>query len=619
MDAKPGTTSKIARGAGSLGRGLKHTLGIRPTLIVSVGSLVAIAVGLVALTSHLSSHTIATTLERQLIIQGLDRLEEAVREQFDAVIDQGHYVAKAIGTGELKLTDTEALTNFLAGSMAAAPEVGGVVLAAPGQPVIGVARRTKASAYFVETFDISTDPLIEALEKRARTSPTHFWTQPKYRPLAKSTVVGLCVPLRQGETYLGLFAAGIFSDSLSQFAEKLSRPPQSTAFILFGRNLVLAHPNLAGGSPKMSAETPLLAAWEVGDPALAALTQAKPLDDAKIALPAGSEALEVTADGRRYRIFLRSIQGYGDVPLIVGAHFTLTVLDQILAALRDQAVYAMALLLGAIGLAVVLGRMISRPIRRAAQGVSKIQSLDFDQIEPLGRSYLREIDDLAVSFNAMLGGLKLFGRYMPRRLVARLIREGKDSAGSEEREMTVMFTDIAGFSAACENMSAAQVAAFVNSHLTLVSNCVEAEGGTVDKFIGDAVMAFWGAPDALDNPALPACRAALAIREAIRADNARRAKRGRPPVRMRIGIHTGPLVVGDIGTPTRINYTVVGDVVNGAQRLEAAGKEIAPGADVAILISQSTADRLPDTFKREARGAHRVKGKEHQLDVYQLV
>src|SRR5690606_34986848 len=104
----------------------------------------------------------------------------------------------------------------------------------------------------------------------------------------------------------------------------------------------------------------------------------------------------------------------------------------------------------------------------------------------------------------------------------RLIRENRVGAGSEERELTVMFTDIAGFSKICESMTAKQVAEFVNAHLALVSGCIEKEGGTIDKYIGDAVMAFWGAPDILENTAEPACRAALAIREAIRKDNERR-------------------------------------------------------------------------------------------------
>ena len=119
----------------------------------------------------------------------------------------------------------------------------------------------------------------------------------------------------------------------------------------------------------------------------------------------------------------------------------------------------------------------------------------------------------------MLDALKAFGRYVPRTLVLRLIKEGGFGAGTEERILAIMFTDIVGFTATCETMTAPEVAAFINQHLTLIAACVEHEGGTIDKFIGDAVMAFWGAPARLDNPAAAACRAAIAIQKALAADN----------------------------------------------------------------------------------------------------
>ncbi len=123
-------------------------------------------------------------------------------------------------------------------------------------------------------------------------------------------------------------------------------------------------------------------------------------------------------------------------------------------------------------------------------------------------------------------------------------------------------------------------------------------------------MAFWGAPERLENPTIGACRAARDMERAIAADNDRRRAAGRLPIRLRIGIHTGPLVVGNIGAPSRINYTVVGDTVNTAQRLESLGKEVAPDAEVCILISASVRARLPEDVPTELAGCFHVKGKE---------
>ena len=218
--------------------------------------------------------------------------------------------------------------------------------------------------------------------------------------------------------------------------------------------------------------------------------------------------------------------------------------------------------------AALMATGIARPIRRAAKGATAIGNLDFEQVAPLWGSYFREINTLARSFNAMLEGLRAFERYVPRTLVMRLVKEGRVGSGSEERVLAIMFTDIASFTSMCETMSAGEVAAFINQHLSLVSTCVEQAGGTIDKFIGDAVMAFWGAPGRVENPAASACRAAVAIQQTLAADNKRRAAEGLAPVHIRIGIHMGQVVVGDIGTPNRINYTIVGDAVNAAQRLE---------------------------------------------------
>jgi adenylate cyclase len=597
----------------------KLILGLRPTLIVSIGVLTLVSVGLVAAMSYLSSRAIVSSLASGMINLGLARLEQAVRREFDAVVDQTGYVQRAIVKGEYSLGEPQKLADFLKGSLAAAPQIDGIIVAGTDFSAVAAIRQERGGAAETRILTIRPESGLRKVAVRAAASDKAFWREPRFLRRRKSTVIGLCVPIRHGDTYRGFMVAGSFSRTLSEFTRDLSRPGRFEAFILFGRDRVLAHPGLINGSPKVNADNPLLALGEVGDPVLAHFAEARPRDDARLKLRKGAEAMLVDVDGTEHQIFLKKIDGYGDVPLYVGAHFVETRLDRVIKSLHRQGIAAGGLLLAALVLAVILSRTIANPIRRASDGASRIQALDFDKVAPLQRSRLKEIDDLAVSFNAMLGGLASFGRYVPRSLVTRLIRENRVGAGSEERELTVMFTDIADFSTICESMSAKEVADFINAHLTLVSDCIEAEGGTIDKFIGDAAMAFWGAPDTLENTAEPACRAALAIRKAIAEDNRRRAKQGLEPVRMRIGIHTGALVVGDIGTPTRTNYTVVGDIVNGAQRLEALGKEIEPDAEISILISRETEKLLGTDIERHAEGTRKVKGKQQQLEVFRLV
>ena len=129
--------------------------------------------------------------------------------------------------------------------------------------------------------------------------------------------------------------------------------------------------------------------------------------------------------------------------------------------------------------------------------------IELDAVPTLKGSHLKELDAAARAFNSMVGALRLFSRYAPAKLVRRLIVGGVDAIPSERRTVTVLFTDIAGFTAAAETMPAEAAAALLNAHHTLVIACVEEEGGTVDKLIGDGLLAFWNAPDHPDRPCRP--------------------------------------------------------------------------------------------------------------------
>ncbi len=132
-------------------------------------------------------------------------------------------------------------------------------------------------------------------------------------------------------------------------------------------------------------------------------------------------------------------------------------------------------------------------------------------------------------------------------------------------------------------------------------------------------MAFWGAPKKMEDHAKRACRAALAIREAVEADNRLRRERGLEPVRMRIGIHTGEVVVGNIGAPDRVNYTIVGDPVNTANRLEALGKDLqGEDEEVCILVSASTAKAAGAEFTFETTGTHVLRGRARGVEILHL-
>ncbi|WP_375760425.1 CHASE2 domain-containing protein [Corallococcus exercitus] len=186
--------------------------------------------------------------------------------------------------------------------------------------------------------------------------------------------------------------------------------------------------------------------------------------------------------------------------------------------------------------------------------------------------------------------------------------------GGERKELTVLFSDIRGFTTLSERLPPERLVALVNEYLTPMTDVVFQHGGTLDKYIGDAIMCFWGAPVDQPDHALRSCRAALAFLDTLQALNARWRAAGQPEVDIGVGIHTGFMNVGHMGTHDRFNYTVMGDAVNLASRLEGLNKEYG----TRILISEHTHALVKDHVTARRLGAVRVKGKREPVGLYEL-
>jgi adenylate cyclase len=206
-----------------------------------------------------------------------------------------------------------------------------------------------------------------------------------------------------------------------------------------------------------------------------------------------------------------------------------------------------------------------------------------------------------------------FKRTMDPRVVERLIGQGKtiEDLGGETRELTVLFSDIRGFTTLSEQHSAEEIVDILNRYFSLQVDTIFKFGGTLDKFIGDAIMAFWGAPEDDPDQAINAVRAALEMLDNLHTFREALSSEG-IEFDVGIGLHTGQAVVGFIGSETRKDYTVIGDTVNLASRLEGLTKGIAR-----VLISQETKDRCSDLFEYTEHGSHQVKGREEAVTVYE--
>lgn len=194
-------------------------------------------------------------------------------------------------------------------------------------------------------------------------------------------------------------------------------------------------------------------------------------------------------------------------------------------------------------------------------------------------------------------------------------RPEKFELGGEPREMTFLFTDLEGFTTLTEKRMLRQTEQLLNEYFELMAQAVSHHEGTLDKFIGDAVMAFWGAPVAHEDHPQRAVACACDMLDALDAFNVKLAERGRPPLKMRIGIHTGVAVVGNLGCPSRFSYTALGDAVNVASRLESANKDYG----TSILMSETTALGLPPGMPtRVIAETHQVKGRKEPLKLFTI-
>jgi adenylate cyclase len=216
----------------------------------------------------------------------------------------------------------------------------------------------------------------------------------------------------------------------------------------------------------------------------------------------------------------------------------------------------------------------------------------------------------------MKAAIHTFARYVPRELVRDLMESGQPlTVGGQTRHLTVMFTDVRSFTGIAERMPAHDLMLHISEHFDVATRLIMETGGTVDKFIGDSVMAFWGAPNLVDEQGVRACRAALAIRARMEQLNAGWLEEGKPTLFIRFGIHADTVVVGNIGSAERLSYTALGDGVVVAQRLEGINKNYG----TQICVSQTIYREVGDRFVLRPLDFVAVKGRRAALLIYELL
>ena len=316
-------------------------------------------------------------------------------------------------------------------------------------------------------------------------------------------------------------------------------------------------------------------------------------------------------------------------PLDSGATFSTALqfsLDEKLAPARRLSRLILITTAAGLVLACILGlgfaRRLSQPIQELAAHTRIISSGDYSARLELNRN--DELGDLAHSFNDMSAGLAerdqvrdLLDKNVSPEVAAQLMREGS-ALGGEERKLTVLFADLRGFTTLSENLPARDVVTLLNRYLDRMSQAIEAEGGVIDKFIGDEIMALFGAPVPDEESAAHAINAALAMRRELSRLNAELANEGLAPLAFGIGINTAPVIAGNIGSSRRLNYSVIGDGVNLAARLQSLTRNPEFATDLIVSNTTLAAASNHATYPSRDLGEVAVKGRTRRAHIHAI-
>ncbi|MFM2045750.1 MAG: adenylate cyclase 2 [Pseudomonadota bacterium] len=622
----------------------RFRLPIAAVLTIGFGGLMLVAVASVLLMGLITTGRNTTELLTQQARLTMGGLETRIRNQLDPARAQVEFMADLMVSGTLDPTDEAELVRHLRTALAAAPQITGVGFLSPENDFVVATRLGPRQVKMDVERGVHWGPEVLTL---GRLLGGPVWIDPFWADDLKTGVLTVQMPVRRDGRFLGMLMTGVSLKELSRFLGDLQAETGLSTAILFDNLYVLAHPALGDREFDFSGidervRPPLPTLEELGDPVLGAIWQQVGPDGLTTGLgdePAGTVAqIQIAPDipptelafrdsevGREEYLYLtRHLTDYGEHPWTLAIALNEAEVSAEFRRIELMAGTGFLILIVSVVLALWLGRRISSQIKRMASAAVAVRELDFAAIPTLPDSRFREMADASSAFNTMVAGLRWFETYVPKALVLRLINREDGPGGivlSEEREVTVMFTDVRGFSTLAQSLSPQQTADWLNAHFTSIAACIEAEGGTVDKFIGDAVMAFWGAPDSQPDHAARALRAARAIEAQIRREaEETKALGGSGVVCLRVGIHSGPVVVGNIGAASRINYTIVGDTVNTAARLEALGSSML-GEDCCVTLASAETITAAgaEAGPVEALGDFTLRGRTGAVEVYRLM
>ena len=460
-------------------------------------------------------------------------------------------------------------------------------------------RRTRHRKFFdiwpheVGNYNVATEIDIRTLPgyQAAKTTGTLAVTEPSINPDTGFPILSLRVPIFHGVDFLGCASANITVDVMSRFLDKHRASAHSTTFIA-DRNSgkIIAFPDKQKGVRIENGLLKIATVTDIDDPNVREAHRQHALigtDSFVFRSPINGEELIAA--------FAKFPGGFGQPWQVI----TLTPIDDFIGTLKatNRLMMLVIIVLTMIELFFIYfaSSRLSRPVENVSRQLQAIESLNFETPDA-APSHIQEIARLEFAASLLRTSLKSFSSFVPLDVVRQLIKSGIPlTLGVEPRFLTVFFSDLENFSSHAESLAPDDLLAQISTYFEEVSGAIAEEGGTVDKFIGDGVMAFWNAPVQRPDHVLRGCAGALrAARRMERVNDAWEAE-GRPRIRIRIGLNCANVLVGNVGSSTRLSYTALGDGVNVAARLEGINKLFG----TTICISDSIYEQVHARYWRD--------------------
>lgn len=460
----------------------------------------------------------------------------------------------------------------------------------------------------VVTHELNFDPRTRPWYQQAKNAHKTIWTDLYFFAPTPQYGITVAAPVYDPSgKFIGVFGLDVTLDYLSQFLSQHAIGEQGYAFVISEKGDVIAFPDQApfrGVIPNHH-KAYNLQKYPVPIVSQSLVRYQKTHRDHMI-LPYA---------GEKYLITYKNVPQLAQYGWLVG-----TVVPQSEFISRLQrinlitiAISSSVLLLGILLVSGLVTRVV-RPMNALIKETERIKEFNLAGKFEI-HTHIKEIYILSRAMNSMKHGLRHFQRYVPRGLVRQLIEAGEDvKTGGTRKHLTIFFSDIENFTTIAERVEANELMTQMCEYFEALTQIIIEEKGTIDKYMGDSIMAFWGAPFEVEDPCIHTARAALRCQAKLVELNAQWQQAGKHVLNTRIGIHRGEAIVGNVGSTERLNYTAIGDVVNIARRLEELNKTY----QTKVIVSDVVYDSIKDYFALKLLDRVTIKGRAGEISIYEL-